>query len=107
MVRWPWCANWPADLARPAPGAGRWLARRPYSARDGLADQRGYLGAEQLDGPHDVVVRHRPDRQLGQEPLVAEDRVLSDDLVGHLLGRAHQQRALRFPRVFELFPGQA
>ena len=39
-------------------------------------------------------MRHRPDAHLQQKPLISEDLVLAQDLVGDLLRAAHQQRAL-------------
>ena len=41
-----------------------WTASGARSGRDLAADDRGHFGAEQFDRAHDLVVRHRADRQL-------------------------------------------
>src|SRR5688500_3711392 len=44
------------------------------------ADGRSHNGAEQLDGPHDLVVRHGPDAHLDEKALVTQEAVLEHDL---------------------------
>src|SRR3990172_7157126 len=57
------------------------------------ADDRSDLGPEQFDSAQHFVVRHRADGQLQEEPLIAEELVLVEDLVDHLLWAADQQGA--------------
>src|SRR3954447_11990212 len=56
--------------------------RFAYDGRD--------LCAEELDRPHHLVVGHCANRDLQQEPLVAEDLVLEEDLVDHVLRAADE-----------------
>src|SRR6266511_2849675 len=58
-----------------------------------LADRGGDLSSKELDGSDGVRVRERTHADLPEEPLVAEDLVLAEDLVDHLLRAAHQERA--------------
>jgi hypothetical protein len=50
---------------------------RPKRGSDGWR----HLGAEQLDGPHEISVPDAADRQLKERPLMSEDLVLIKDLV--------------------------
>src|ERR687889_2944251 len=68
---------------------------RGRSAGDLLADGRGYLGAEQLDGSHRLLVGQRADADLGHKSIVAEVLVLVEDLLGDLLGAADGERPAR------------
>jgi hypothetical protein len=56
-----------------------------------LSHGRGDLGAEQFDGLHHRLVGHRPDRHLRQEALVAEELMLKENLLDHLLRASHQK----------------
>jgi hypothetical protein len=51
------------------------------TSRDLRADDGRNLGAEELDRPHHLGVRHRPDPELQQEPVVTEELVLEEDLL--------------------------
>ena len=48
----------------------------------------GDLGAEQLDGSHYLIVRHRADADLRHKALLAEELVLEEDLLYYLLRAA-------------------
>lgn len=61
-----------------------------------LGSQRlanGRVGSEQLDRAHDRCMCQRSDAQLGQEALMAEDLMLEQDFLDHLLRTANHQRA--------------
>src|SRR5215212_8516665 len=88
-------------VASEAP-ASHELSRR----RHVLSDRRRHLRPEQLDRAQQLVVRHRPDAELREEAIVAEDLVLLEDLLGHLLRAAHEQVPTRLPPSLELLPRQ-
>ena len=73
------------------PGAepGRATPRRSPAP----ADDRRDLGAEQLDRAHQLGVGHPAADHLEQEPLVAEQLVLPQDLLGDLGRAADEVRA--------------
>jgi hypothetical protein len=72
-----------------APGsASRDGGRRKLSAH-GRCD----LGAEELDRPHDLRVRHRADAELNEKAVVVEELVLEEDLLDDLLRGADEVRA--------------
>ncbi len=86
-----------------ARGGGRAARRVPRLSRAAAACDLGahggrHLRAEQLDRAHDVAVGQVAHAHLHQEPLVAEDLVLEQDLLDHLL-RAADQRARRAARA--------
>jgi hypothetical protein len=60
------------------------MRHRPKRGSDGGR----HLGAEQLDGSHEIRVPDATDRQLKQRPLVPEDLVLKKDLLHHLSRRS-------------------
>ena len=76
--------------------------RRGGCGADRLADQRRDFGSVKLDRPHDLGVRHHADRHLQQEAVVAEKRVLGDDLLGHRLGVADEKGAARRTGLVEM-----
>jgi hypothetical protein len=65
------------------------------------ADDGRHARAEELDGAHDPVVRHGADAELHQEAVVAEELVLEEDLLRHLLRAADEARAAQRPRGLE------
>ena len=68
-----------------ARGRARLLGRRRLAARDLVAHQRRDARAEQLDRVHDPVVGQRADAHLHELALMAEDLVVEEELLGHLL----------------------
>src|SRR4051794_1783714 len=73
-----------------------------YAACDRFAHDGRDLLAEELDRPHHLVVRHRADRDLQQEPLMPEDLMLEEDLVDHVLRAADEVRAAARARRIEV-----
>ena len=65
---------------------------RPRSPRSFSPNRRRDLGTQQLDGSHDMLMRHGADGELSEEALMAEELVLEQDLVDDLLRTADQQR---------------
>src|SRR5215204_3269737 len=71
-------------------------------ARELLANSRGDLGAEHLDGAHHLLMRNRADADLRHEALVAEELVLKEDLLCDLLRVADHKRTTRLTPHLEL-----
>ena len=86
----------PNDELRPFSFAKR-LGARPsalgWQRGELAAHGRRDLGAEQLDRAHDLRVRQRPDAELDEEAVVAEELVLEEDLLDDLLRAADEVRA--------------
>ena len=90
------CGAGPTGAARRAASATR--SRRRVGSGGGAprelrAHGRRDLGAEQLDRAQHPVVRQRADRELDEEAVVAEELVLEEDLLDHLLRAADEVRA--------------
>src|SRR5918998_2290286 len=95
-------ARWRRRWATPGSDGRRSSRARGGPARDLLADSGSDLGAEQLYGPHDPIVRQRADADLGYKALVAEELVLEEDLLHDLLGAPDEERAARRAPRLEL-----
>src|SRR6478736_102170 len=77
---------------------GRWASGTcgPPGSAQGLAHQRGHLGAQQLDRPQALPLRHAAQVHLEDLPVVPERGVQRDDAVRDLVRRADEVRpALR------------
>src|SRR5690606_22099604 len=94
--------------------AGAFSARRAETLRAAarplpghfLAHHRRHFRAEQLDGPHHLVVRHGADGDLQRAAAVAETLLLVPDPVDNLLRAADEVGAPQRARRLELLPGQ-
>src|SRR3546814_6607731 len=60
-----------------------------------FSDQRRDFRAVKLDATHDLLVRHRADRHLQQETVIAEHPVGRDDLFGQQFRVADEEIAGR------------
>lgn len=75
-----------------------------HAAGDGLTNGGCDLGAVQLDGAHHAEVIGGADGDLQEEPIVAEEFVLEQDLLDHLLRISDDQGAPRLDRAVEALP---
>jgi hypothetical protein len=81
-------------------------AARRTCAAELRADQRRDPRAEQLHRAQHVGVSDRADAHLGDVALVAEQRVLGQDLLGDLLRRADRERPGRRAQRLILGPAR-